>query len=406
MRRENDALRHSHAQAMQGRKAQMRWLVVNLFLNLTAICVDALALGEHFELALSIRMLLVTPVFLASIAIHIWSPSLFLRSSSTTFAIVIFISVIAGLAQFADAAFSSRYLMVAIFVVFVSALFAGLSWNATKVAGGLGWLFFSVLAVLNQNFQIAYMNVDLIFLCGSIVGLALLLRRRQDLQMAQIRAMRETDAARVHELNQANRRLAQLSYIDPLTGLFNRRRLEDYLEGFATSLVPSSGYGVLMIDVDHFKKLNDQSGHAEGDRCLRTLAKVISSIVRSDADIALRYGGEEFALILNDADATETLAVAERLRTAIVDLRFPNAGIGPHAIVTASIGAYAASPSDPIADALGKADDLLYVAKREGRNRVVSAEGAPKEAALFADGAQNATRLDDENGGQGVSWTC
>lgn len=376
-----DGAQPPHA-ATRGQRAQLRWLVVNLTFNLIAICVDAIALGDRFGLAVSLRLLLVTPVFLAAIGMHFWSPSPVLRTCSTSLATIVFIATVTGLAQYADDAFSSRYLMIAIFVVFVSILFSGLSWTATRIVGSLGWLAFSVLAVMNRNLQIVYMNIDLVFLCGSTAVLALVLRRRQDVQMSQIRAMRMTDALRVSELNEANAKLARLSHTDPLTGLSNRRRLDEFVEDLAVSLAPSVGYGVLMIDVDHFKKLNDCSGHAEGDGCLRTIAKAIASAVRSHADIAVRYGGEEFALILCDADAQETLAVAERLRSAIVGLALPNAGLGPQEIVTVSIGAHAASQTEPVAASLRLADELLYVAKSEGRNRVAASHTARTAAPM------------------------
>jgi diguanylate cyclase (GGDEF)-like protein len=357
-------------------RAQFRWLLVNLFFNLVAINVDKIALGEHFDQALTIRLFLITPLFLCAIALHLWSSNLTIRSFATGIATVAFIATVTGLAQFADVAFSSRYLMIATFMLFVAILFSGLRWQATKLTAAVSFVLFSILTAINIHLEIVYINIDLIFLCGSTAGLALVLRRRQDLQMSEILAMRKIDAMRVLELNEANAGLARLSNTDPLTGLFNRRYLDEYIDGYSTALTPDSGYGVLMVDIDHFKQLNDSSGHAEGDRCLRRIANVIAQAMRSNADIAVRYGGEEFAILLRDSDVHETLALAERLRRAVEELRFPNPGAGPNRHVTVSIGAHVARPSENVTEALAQADGMLYEAKRSGRNRVISAARA------------------------------
>ena len=345
-------------------RAQFRWLVVNLCFNLIAINVDNIALGDHFDLALTIRL------FLSAIALHLTSSNLALRSFVTGAATVAFIATVTGLAQFANDAFSSRYLMIATFMLFVAILFSGLRWRATQATACIAFIVYAVLAVINVHLKIVYANIDLISLCGSTASLALVLRRRQDRQIKEIFAMREIDAIRVRELNEANTRLAQLSNTDPLTGLANRRYLDTVIDGFATSLAPQSSYGVLMIDIDHFKQLNDCSGHAEGDRCLCLVAAVIRNGVRSAQDTAVRYGGEEFAMVLHDAGAHETRVTAERLRQAVADLKFPNPGSGADGFVTVSIGAHVAMPAEDVAEALAKADKVLYDAKQSGRNRV------------------------------------
>jgi diguanylate cyclase (GGDEF)-like protein len=163
-----------------------------------------------------------------------------------------------------------------------------------------------------------------------------------------------------------------LSNADPLTGVFNRRYLEAFIDRLALSIAPNAGYGVLMIDVDCFKLLNDCGGHPEGDRCLRLIASAIQRGLRSSDDTLVRYGGEEFAVVLPDADLAETLAVAERLRAAVAELRFQHPGLEPGMFVSVSIGAYGADIDEAVTDALRQADAALYTAKQAGRNRVAA----------------------------------
>ncbi|WP_202798683.1 GGDEF domain-containing protein [Sphingomonas elodea] len=158
---------------------------------------------------------------------------------------------------------------------------------------------------------------------------------------------------------------------DPLTGLYNRRYMEDALSRFA-SLTERSGthLSVLMIDLDHFKKLNDEFGHAVGDSVLRETAAQIMGALRT-SDVACRYGGEELLVILPECGLSEAVAKAEILRERIEALSATH-----DARISASFGVAAMPESTrTIADLLNLADAALYQAKEAGRNRVVAAPG-------------------------------
>lgn len=190
------------------------------------------------------------------------------------------------------------------------------------------------------------------------------LRRRQ--------ALLERDvAARTAELGEANRRLTELSYQDPLTGVCNRRRLTEALDGaLARSREKRLPLGVIVIDVDHFKAYNDRHGHLAGDAALRGVAQALDG-ARRQQDLVARYGGEEFACLLVDADAATTQAMAERMRALVEAL--PAEALGnAQQTVTISAGAWSgtAAASDTPADLLARADAALFEAKRSGRNRV------------------------------------
>lgn len=182
-------------------------------------------------------------------------------------------------------------------------------------------------------------------------------------------------AERTRELQELNARLARLAVTDGLTGVYNHRRFQ---EAITAELLRSERHkrpmGVLMIDVDFFKKVNDAMGHPAGDELLRRLAEVLSADLRQ-TDLIARYGGEEFAVVLPETTRSEALQVGERMRLAVEEKI--NHGTPWPVKVTVSIGV-ASFPEDgkTAEQIIHAADQAMYVAKRQGRNRVVGARGA------------------------------
>jgi two-component system cell cycle response regulator len=175
------------------------------------------------------------------------------------------------------------------------------------------------------------------------------------------------------ELATANRRLAELAQTDPLTGLHNRRMFDSsYAEECGRSLRYGRPLGVLALDLDHFKSINDRYGHGGGDDVLRAVARSLSTACVRRADRVARIGGEEFAIIAVETDRNGLLTLAERLRKAISELSIRT---GEHTLqVTVSIGAAAwtqGCDTEP-GHLLEQADAALYAAKRSGRDRVVA----------------------------------
>jgi diguanylate cyclase (GGDEF)-like protein len=182
-------------------------------------------------------------------------------------------------------------------------------------------------------------------------------------------------------LSLANIRLREAlrsqSIRDPLTGLYNRRYLEEMLERETRRAVRAEqGLGVLMLDLDHFKQFNDTYGHDAGDAVLRETASLLLKSVRAE-DIVCRFGGEEFMVLLPGADLKTTQARAERIRSRLRELTVLHHGRSLGTI-TASLGVaevpqHGTSPQSLIV----ASDAALYRAKREGRDRVVVADSAP-----------------------------
>jgi diguanylate cyclase (GGDEF)-like protein len=154
--------------------------------------------------------------------------------------------------------------------------------------------------------------------------------------------------------------------IDPLTGLNNRRLLEQILDTF---LVTNTSFCAITFDIDHFKKVNDSYGHSAGDQVLKELARIVLDSSRGN-DVSIRLGGEEFLILMANCKLEVAVKIAERLRTTVMQHDFP--GVGS---VTISLGV-AAWPEHGLSphDTLRIADERLYRAKNQGRNKVCSTE--------------------------------
>ncbi|MCZ6818852.1 MAG: sensor domain-containing diguanylate cyclase, partial [Calditrichaeota bacterium] len=165
--------------------------------------------------------------------------------------------------------------------------------------------------------------------------------------------------------------MERISLTDPLTGLFNRRYFDNYLD---TEIARAKRFehplSLVMLDVDHFKNYNDQLGHLNGDHLLVSLAEVLTGTVRR-SDIVARYGGEEFCIILPEIARDGALVFSERLRNTISAHPFRKREVQPDGHVSISIGT-ATYPDDAQAsnDLVEKADKAMYQAKNNGRNRV------------------------------------
>lgn len=181
---------------------------------------------------------------------------------------------------------------------------------------------------------------------------------------------------RTKDLEALNDKLEQLSQTDQLTGLKNRRYLGQKIEEeFNRCARYNHAISVLMIDVDHFKSVNDRYGHSAGDQCLKTIASHLLTGVRLPPDMAARLGGEEFCLLLPETSSAGALVVAERIRAAIHGsvISSDNTIFS----VSVSIGVFTQAGGDyQWEEALRKADEALYQAKNQGRNRVVNYEVA------------------------------
>ncbi len=175
------------------------------------------------------------------------------------------------------------------------------------------------------------------------------------------------------ELVAANARLSELSARDPLTQLFNRRHLMSRLEDELARVRRGHALAVIMVDLDRFKRVNDEHGHERGDEVLKRIAAALAGATR-EVDVPGRYGGDEFVVLLPDTGAADARSVAERLVAAV---RGVGESFDAERPVTASVGVAVASPSDEPRALIRRADERAYRAKQAGGDRAL---GEPEDA--------------------------
>jgi diguanylate cyclase (GGDEF)-like protein len=196
---------------------------------------------------------------------------------------------------------------------------------------------------------------------------------------AKIRALQRLEAmqASLHKLTDdlasANLKLEALSRQDGLTGIANRRAFDDRLR----TLFPVAQRGerplaLVLCDVDHFKEYNDRHGHPTGDACLKRVAATLREVCRRESDLAARFGGEEFVVLLPETPADEALEMIERAREALAEPPLQQPG-PPPCTFSAGVAVLDAAADAAPGDLLKRADEALYRAKALGRNRVVLA---------------------------------
>jgi two-component system, sensor histidine kinase LadS len=177
----------------------------------------------------------------------------------------------------------------------------------------------------------------------------------------------------MRELEKANRKLATLSLNDSLTGLHNRRHMDNLLpELCAEARRTGQPLSLALLDADHFKSVNDRWGHDFGDECLKHIATVLGRHVKRPRDVAIRFGGEEFALLLPGTDAAGTLELCHRI-LADLEQRPMTGGNGESTRITMSAGTATLHPGEGEKELFRRADQALYTAKTCGRNRTVQA---------------------------------
>ncbi len=202
----------------------------------------------------------------------------------------------------------------------------------------------------------------------ALVAIRLVEQQRQDLANAN------------RQLMETNTQLQRMSFLDPLTGGPNRRYFDEYLDReFSRAQRERSPLSMIMIDVDHFKEYNDNNGHQAGDECLSIIATAMGITLKRPADLIARYGGDEFAAILPDTDNEGAQGVARRILEAVrsADLKvYPNSESDTRITISAGVATFVPkcnTRTERLEDLIAQADDAMYQAKFEGRDRFVSA---------------------------------
>src|SRR5512145_1788139 len=266
--------------------------------------------------------------------------------------------VVTYMAHLGALAGSSYVLAGLVIVVLYGCLFLGLLFNvAVAIAGILVAGHFITGIVVGLPFDALYYSTAILGAAAVIGGIS---------------AYNLEHALRTNFLE--TRVLNELAERDGMTGIYNRRIFDDYVERlWRQSRRESNSVAIIFVDIDFFKVYNDLYGHQAGDDCLKRIARCIARGAKRPFDFAARYGGEEFVLVLYGPPDEYARSVPEQIRRDVLELAIPHAGSQAGKHVTVSVGLAFAKPqtSRSLVGAIQTADEALYQAKREGRNRVV-----------------------------------
>ncbi|NEQ54652.1 MAG: GGDEF domain-containing protein [Leptolyngbya sp. SIO3F4] len=229
------------------------------------------------------------------------------------------------------------------------------------------------LLLLTLSLYLGYKQVLAVYFPSSLL--------RASIQNAQLRKTNQQLRKNLREqktlkqsLKKENRKLYRLANIDRLTQIPNRRFFDQQLEDEWQQLQQAGQpLSVILLDVDYFKRFNDYYGHLAGDHCLQEIARVVNKSLRREADFVARYGGEEFAVVLPNTDEQGAVAIAQTIQQAIQTLAIPHAQSDISAIVSVSLGiaSIVPLPESSWTALVDYADQALYEAKRQGRDRYI-----------------------------------
>ena len=200
-----------------------------------------------------------------------------------------------------------------------------------------------------------------------------------NIQKKDIKEAQQLFNLQKHNLEEANVNLRSLIALDALTGIANRRSLDETLQSeWLRALRNGNPISFMMMDIDHFKQYNDTYGHQAGDECLKKVGRVFKCFARRPGDLSARYGGEEFAVLLADTELIDASIVATQILQAIQTLNIPHKNSSASNIVTVSVGLAVMVPQPHLepSQLVASADRALYCAKNGGRNRVAVGDEA------------------------------
>ena len=357
----------------QRSRVSRAWLTWTMVLSFPMILLDWMYLPSLLHPAFLMRMVVIPLAYL--VLIWVWTRPRADGIEGSTLPLAVAVMMIAGgvLGLSGGDHTTFRYLTAAILaastaiVIFPVTLF----WTVSGVAATIAC--YTVFGLLDPMFPKKDTIAFALFF-GLVLSALIPARRTINILQQHGFVLNLRGALQERALASANGRLAVLANTDALTGLPNRRAFaEESARLWTDPADPPRSLGIVLFDIDHFKRLNDTAGHAMGDECLAAVARTIRAVVPASGFCA-RYGGEEFICIVSDAAPRGVQRRAEEMRAAIEALAWPNPGAGRS--VTVSVGlaiGTADGRPESLAALIGLADAALYRAKARGRNRVAAA---------------------------------
>jgi len=383
-----------------GRNHQIRfWIAVSLVFSWITFAVDLKVVPDIWELAFLLRLCVVTPVSLVAMrmlgapGLGRWRTS-FASAAPPT---VAHLSVLIGFAVSADVDTFRSSVVLCIGILSLNALFPLRLRDAAVFTVAALTIGDAINLIGAAAHHATIEHPEMILVTHVLTVLSLLVRLLAERESRHSFVLGLTLRIRAEDLARSNLKLREMSNTDPLTGLANRRSFDQALaQAWQSARESGVSVALMMIDVDHFKVFNDIAGHLEGDRCLTTVARTIAAQVRRGQDLAARFGGEEFVILMPGAGCGDAHVAAERVRAAIAASRVFHPGRIGGGFVSVSIGVAAMYPSAPDASPaalLRAADAAMYEAKAAGRDRVMG-DGRP---AVDADAVSRRSTPDGAN---------
>ncbi len=381
-------------QAARGKsrnRAVAQYLVVYLAAKLLFLVANLQIGSQVFRVSMTLRLGIVLPLTVIAVILLLRPLPSWVHGVAAFTPLIAETALVMLLGRLSGSAIATRYVMAAGIGIFAQTLLMRAPFRQCVDGLVAALAVFCALALVPWpgHFGPPVSGDYLIFVIGFSLP-ALYERHSRERADRREHLLSESNRLRMDDILRMNVLLDRLSTMDALTGVFNRRYLDAALSRLCEVAVDRQRWiGVLMIDIDHFKSINDTAGHPYGDFCLEQVAQMLQRSVRAGVDTVARYGGEEFVAILPDADDRQTIDTGERIRQSIEAAGLPAA---QGRVLTVSAGATAlrgkAGASFSADDLLAIADSALYAAKKSGRNRVIysALQAAPSTLALAAEG--------------------
>jgi diguanylate cyclase (GGDEF)-like protein len=351
-----------------------KYLVVYLVAKLLFLLANMQVGSQVFKVSMMLRLGIVLPLTVIAVILLLRPLPSWVHGVAAFTPLIAETALVMLLGRLSGSAISERYVWAAAVGIFAQTLLVRAPFRQSLIGSMVALTVFCTLCEIRWpgHFGPSVSLDHLIF----VVGFSLpSLYERHSRERADRREflLNETNRLRMDDILAMNSHLERLSSMDALTGIFNRRYLDAALaRSCDIALDHQRWIGILMIDIDNFKSVNDAAGHQYGDLCLEQVAQVLQHSVRAGVDTVARYGGEEFVAILPDADKREAICIGERIRESIEAAGLP-AAYGK--VVTISAGATAIrgvrGSKFSAEDLVAIADQALYTAKNSGRNRVI-----------------------------------
>ena len=342
-------------------------LIYNLFL-----ITDREMLPDVYLTAWKIRLGIVTPAMLISLAIMRWPA--FVRTLDFLVDFIVILacgSIILILALSHHPNVVHYHTGIILVVMFGNIVVRLRFWHAFSVSWIIFLIYVLTVTKITPMTTPIMINSCVVLFSAIVISLIANYQMENDLRWNYLRnLLTEIETIR---LGKANAELSHLSAYDVLTELANRRHFNDFLDTeWRTGVRYRTQLSLLFLDVDYFKAYNDHYGHQAGDICLQKIAAVIQKCVHRPHDLCARYGGEEFVVLLSNASLESTLQVAEKIRKAVELENIPHAYSPASSHVTISIGVVSIIPHPRLSQNLfiEMADNALYKAKKMGRNQI------------------------------------